>query len=160
MEVLYPELRLRQAIVVKVCANVELFYLFKALDFVFSLPAHTIAFDHSNVQIRPEYDGVEVLESSRERPCAHKWIINVIARLNLTLIGHEERQLVVCGGRPEVRPLFQIVLRMKGFVVCAAMSCHLMPKEDLPVFLVVDDAEGGLELTQLKQILVEKQVIK
>jgi len=168
VHILHPEVRKWQAIILEIRIYVKLLDLIESLDLVLGLPSDSIALDHPYVQVTTEYEGAEVLQGGRDAPCADEWIVHEITSADLSLVCHEERQLVVSRRWSQVRPQLQIILGVIGLVlVFVVLSQWQWPAAGNPL-AKVEHVVGRIikylvdkrVVLQIHQVPVEWQVLK
>lgn len=87
--VLNPKIWLFQSVILKICKNIELFYLIQSFNLIFCLSSNSISFDNSDIEISSKNNCIKMLQSYGNTTSSNKWIINKITMLYLSLIYHQ-----------------------------------------------------------------------
>ena len=138
--VLDPEIWLRYFVVLKVGESIKLFNLVQSWDLIFSLSPHSIPFKNSDVEITAMNESLKMLKCSSDTSCAGERIIHEISRLDLTLVCHQESQLVVSRSWSQIRSLLQVIFRIVSVIIFITAISDSLPEVKLPVRLVVKNS--------------------
>jgi len=86
----HEDLGYRHLVVVEICENVVARNLVQTFHLVFGLPAHSVAFEDSDVKVAAIAESIEVLTSRHYAASPSEGVIYKVPWRHLTLVGHQE----------------------------------------------------------------------